>query len=300
MEYFEFRAMNSAIVLAAEGNPGELAAGFQAARAAIEADAQRFTRFSADSELSRLNRAQGEWFLASPDLFQLVTEARAFYQRTGGLFDPAILPDLRRIGYDRSLELLRPLEPGAQAPASRPRPFFAELRLDEAIGSLWLPPSLEIDLGGIAKGWIAAHALQILSRYASAGAVSAGGDMVFSGLPQGQSSWQVGLEDPRDPDRTLTTLHVASGALATSSITKRTWTQGMQTRHHIIDPRSGEPALTDWLSVTVLAPTATTAEVFAKVLLIAGADQAPGILAQNPQIEFIAVDQSGKLWGLQQ
>jgi FAD:protein FMN transferase len=300
MEYFDFRAMNTMLVLAAEGEPADIAAGFEAARLSIETNAQRFTRFSDTSELSQMNRAQGEWFPASSDLFALVQEARGFYEQTGGLFDPAILPDLRRIGYDRSLEYLCTPEPGAQTPVERQyHPTIASLGFDEAVGSIWLPAGVEIDLGGIAKGWIAERALRILSRHARACAVSAGGDIVFFGLPEGQEHWTIGLEDPRDPQQNLANLKIDSGAIATSSVAKRHWTQGTAARHHIIDPRTGEPARSDWLSVTVIAPQATTAEVFAKCLLIAGADQAPAILAQNTQIHFIAVDQAGKLWGSQ-
>ena len=97
-------------------------------------------------------------------------------------------------------------------------------------------------------------------------------------------SWPIGLEDPRDPDRDLTTLHVGPGAVATSSIAKRRWQQGRREQHHIIDPRTGLPADTDWLSVSVIAPHAALAEVYAKALLIGGSREAEDIAARRPEI----------------
>ena len=93
--------MNSAIVMAAEGTPDSLERGFQAARKTIENYERRFTRFSEQSELAELNRSAGNWFCASPAMFELVSLSRQYYQLTGGLFDPAILPALKQAGYNQ-------------------------------------------------------------------------------------------------------------------------------------------------------------------------------------------------------
>ena len=118
------------------------------------------------------------------------------------------------------------------------------------------------------------------------------------GLPDSLRGWQVDLEDPRNPGEILANLNLPSGWLATSSITKRTWKQGGKMRHHLIDPRSGEPAQTEWLSVTVIAAHTTQCEAFAKALLIAGPGEAP-IIAQNMQIAYLAVDHEGNILGTQ-
>ena len=298
MEYLEFRAMNSDIVLAAEGDPGQISHGYQAARQLIEGCERRFTRFSAESELSLLNRSAGRWFSASAELLELVRLSLAYFHRTGGLFDPSILPDLKRAGYDRSMDELRWRGAGKEIPERGVlNPGFDTIRLDEDAGKIWLPSGMEIDLGGIAKGWIAEQAARELGRYAPACAVNAGGDMYLVGAPAGQSGWEVALEDPRQPELALAVLNVGPGAVATSAITKRSWQQGDKRQHHLIDPRRGEPAVTDWLSVTAIAPHAASAEVFAKALLIAGSTGATELLAKNGEITFIAVDRQGKLWG---
>jgi thiamine biosynthesis lipoprotein len=319
MEYYEFRAMNTRIQLVAEADSERVEPGFQAARAFIENCERRFTRFSDDSELAGLNRAAGKWFRASPDLIELVSMAQKYHKQTRRLFDPSILTDLRRLGYDKSMDDIRATGvspwndlpaaemPAAEMPAAkvpreglsehRERPVFQQVKIDPTHGQIWMPPGLQLDLGGIAKGWIAEKAAGILSKYAPVCAVNAGGDMFLVGLPQDQTAWDIGLEDPRQPEQDLATLKVRPGALATSSITKRTWTQGNFHRHHLIDPRSGEPAETDWLSMTVIAPHATTAEVYAKALLIAGKQDIKLIAQKAADILYLGVDINGDLWG---
>ena len=292
MEYHRFRAMNSDILLAAEGDPARLAAGFRQVQALIEDKERRFTRFSDDSELARLNLSAGCWFQASPEMFGLLKLARGYWETTNGLFNPAILEALEHAGYDRAH--------GATQIATRePENVldFGSVQLDETAQAIWMPIGMRIDLGGIAKGWIAEQAAQELSSFAQAGAVNAGGDMFVTGLPAGENAWEVSLEDPRDPEGTLAVLNVGPGAVATSSITKRRWQQGGRLQHHLIDPRSGTPAETDWLSVTVIASSGAAAEVFAKALLIAGSLEFNPIVQRSPEIAFIAVDEDGRLWG---
>jgi FAD:protein FMN transferase len=298
MEYLEFRAMNSDIVLAAEGEPESIALGFDQAQSLITSLEARLTRFSDTSELARLNRANGEWFHASDELFDVVLQAYEYVDETGGLFDPSVLDALESAGYDRSMDDLRVHGVTRMAAPIGHRAFdLGRVQLDPTMRAIRLPRGMRLDLGGIAKGWIAERAARELAACSGACAVSAGGDMFMVGLPAGEAVWRVALEDPRDPDQTLAILRMGPGAVATSSIMRRRWQQGKRVRHHLIDPRSGAPAETDWLSVTVVAPHATTAEVFAKAILIAGSRQAERIAARYSDLAFIAVDRVGQLCG---
>ena len=212
METLSFRAMNTSVLLAVDGEP-YAAVGLQEARSVIEQFEKRFSRFLPDSELSQLNASHGAWTSVSPELFEMLDLALSYYQDTNGLFDPSILPNLKRLGYDRSMDQLRKQ-------------------------SLSLRHSLPF---------------------------------------------------PR-----LVPLHVRSGAVATSSIAKRAWTQGTESRHHLIDPRTGQPAVSDWLSVTVFSANIVQAEVFAKAILIGGAGAADAMLAHCPEVAYLAVDRDGR------
>jgi thiamine biosynthesis lipoprotein len=297
MQVEYFRAMNSDIVLAAEGEASQVKPGLLAAQNFIEASEKRFTRFSEQSELSSLNRSAGNWFRASPDLFEVVREAIFYFHKTNGLFDPSILPSLKNAGYVHSMDEIRRIGAAPQSVRHLPAPFstFASVKLNETTSSIRLPVDLQIDLGGIAKGWIAERAARLLNQYASACAVNAGGDMFLIGYPQGKDCWEVGLEDPRDPQVDITLLLLQEGAIATSSVVKRAWKQGNVSRHHLIDPQTGEPANTSWLSVTVLAPHAAAAETFAKAFLIADEDETRLLGEQNPELTVLAVDKNGNL-----
>ena len=325
--------MNADIVLAAEGKPENVSLGFMAARTFIAAEETRFTRFSPNSELARLNRTAGEWFTASPQMFGLLQQAQALMEETDGLFNPCILDALEAAGYDRSMDEIRaqgagergslregekgctgdreylapahpfslapqlPLSPAPPLPGSLAPSLPCQIELDAEKCSVRVAPEARIDLGGIAKGWIAESAARVLAQYCDACAVNAGGDLFAIGTPKEDKSWRVALEDPRDAQNMLAVLRVGPGAVTTSSITKRRWIQNGRSQHHLIDPRTGLPAQTDWLSVTVIAPNATVAEVYAKSLLIAGSREARQIAESRKDIEFIAVDGQGQLWG---
>lgn len=300
MQSHEFRAMNTHIVLAAEGESERVALGFEQTRALIAKREAQFTRFQETSELSALNRAAGTWFNASPELFEVMQQAYELHQQTEGLFDPAILNVLEHAGYDASMDVVRTRSVNSYA-SSAPAALgdFQATAFHVAQRAIWLAPGTRVDLGGIAKGWIAEQAAHLLAEYSEACAVNAGGDLCAIGVPKDAPGWEVEIEDPRDAEQILAVLHVPPGAVATSSITKRRWQQNGMSLHHLMDPRTGLPAATDWLSVTVITPHATRAEVFAKALLIAGSRQAQAIAAHRDDLQFIAVDQAGKLWGSQ-
>ena len=251
------------------------------------------------SELSDLNRSAGEWHPVSNDLMEMMQLSMHYHTETNGIFDPAILSDLKQIGYDRSMDEIRAT--GASIPSGvskrTSRPAFREMSIDLAEKRVRLTRGMEIDLGGIAKGWIVEKAAQLLHQYVDICGVSAGGDILFMGHPLDGMDWDVYLEDPRSPVEMLAQLHIPSGAVATSSIMKRAWSQGEQVRHHLIDPRTGEPAQTDWLSVTVISPSVITADVYAKAILIAGEKELPNLLNEKQDLTFIAVDSEGNLSG---
>ena len=288
--------MNTSVLLAAEGDGA--AAGMQAAKVFIDECEQRFSRFLPASELSQLNRSAGSWLSVSNELMEMLQLSMKFYRETNGIFDPSILPDLKQTGYDRSMDEIRSDGATVNLCSSKrtSRSAFDEIRLDLADNKVLLPHDMEIDLGGIAKGWIVEKAARLLNIYAEVCAVSAGGDMLFIGHPLDGPGWEVYVEDPRDSAQMLALLHIESGAVATSSVAKRIWHQGEWQRHHLIDPRTAEPAVTKWLSVTVIAPELLVAEVYAKAILIDWREES-ALSKQRPEITYLAVDPQGNLSG---
>jgi len=232
-----FRAMGTTCSLFGDG---DLAAGERWVRRI----AARITRFDESSELSRLNAAAA-WVEVSPELEQLLRASLHAFEMSGGLVNVAVLPSMLAIGYTR------PLAEGptaAHLDQAHSAPLLPDV-LKIARGRARLAPNVRIDLGGIAKGWMAD---QLAARLGDHVLVNLGGDLYARG------DWPVAIAGKTYLLRNL-------GA-ATSSTGKRRWGD----LHHLIDPRTGLPAASRLDEVSVVAETALDAEVLAKTVLISG------------------------------
>lgn len=212
----------------------------------------RLTRFDPTSEVSRFNARAGEWVAVSDTLGDLLRESLAAYDRSQGLVHAGVLSRMLAIGYTRSFAE----GPTATKPPARsPLPPLGDI-LALRGGGARIARGYGIDLGGIAKGWLADRLAERLGQNALA---NLGGDLYARGSSEGHG-WPVGFGG-------RTVLLTDAGA-ATSGTIRRRWGEGL---HHLIDPRTGLPAATDLLEVSVIAGTATEAEVLAKTALILGA-----------------------------
>lgn len=271
------RAMGTDVEILALGGPGDL--GDRAA-VAIERLEAKWSRFRPTSELCRLNAAEGAPVIVSKETLAILERALDARQATGGLYDPTILHDLEAAGYDRDFELLK-----EQGPSMRPdggpdtRPESRPVTIDRVIGSVRLAPGVALDLGGIGKGYTADLVAQELLDVGARGVlVNMGGDLRALGAPPAPGAWVVEIDDPLGTGRTgMVTL--GTGAIATSTRLRRAWTAADgREQHHLIDPRTGEPAHSGLASVTVIAGEAWRAEVLAKAAFVAGADEGAALV----------------------
>lgn len=220
----------------------------------------RLTRFEPDSELSRFNAGAGAWTSVSSDLEALLREALRAYELSGGLVHAGCLGAMLAIGYTRPLrEGLA--EPRGPAPGPlEPLPDLLEVRRGQAR----LAPWAGIDLGGLAKGWMADR---LVGRLGDNAVANLGGDLAARGPGPAGEGWPIGVGTE--------TVALSDAGAATSGTWRRRW----GTAHHVIDPRTGFPAVSDLAEVSVLASTATRAEVLAKTALLLGSARAPEFLA---------------------
>lgn len=268
MLHTEFPSMGSDVELLLAGiQPDEQQRAVDAARR-LAADWERtFSRFNPDSELSRLNATPGTRVELSQRLYDAVHHARKAARMTGGLFNPLILPELLKLGYDRTFDNLpRYQQAGVAAIPVQP---IDSLQLDPLTRSITLPAEAGLDLGGIAKGLYVDTLVAIFVDY-PAGMISAGGDLRIWGELPGREHWIVGVEFPEDPSRDIVEIEMGAGAVATSGSNRRAWRRGAEPVHHIVDPRTGYAAATPMQSITVVADTATTADVVATALYVGG------------------------------
>lgn len=216
------------------------------------------TRFEPGSELSRFNASADRPFAVSPELEALLREALRAFEVSDGLVNVAVLPALLAAGYTRDFAA-GPTDV-TEPPRIPPLPEVLHVRPGEAR----LARGAGVDLGGIAKGWMADR---LAARLGGNVLVNLCGDLFARGGGSTGEGWPVGFGDK-------TVLLKDLGA-ATSGTTKRAWAGG----HHLIDPRTGLPARSDLSEVSVLASTATDAEIYAKVALLLGSREAPAWLA---------------------
>ena len=210
-----------------------------------------------------------------------------------GLVRPTVLDALLQAGYDQSFDRLSPFRQSATIGLLELPTLTTTITWDEATRTLCLPEGVHLDFGGVAKGWAAEKAAEHLKPYGPA-MVDAGGDIAVSAPRLGGQPWPIGVRDPFQPENHFETLLIKSGGVATSGIDYHRWQQGGQWNHHIIDPRTGLPADTDLLTVTVVAPDAIRAEAAAKAVLILGSAAGMDWLESDPALAGILVLQSGE------
>jgi len=241
----------------------------------ITAFEQQFSRFLPDSELTRFNQQAGRRTVVSPSFGRLLKAAKSLAERTGGLYNPFVLPALQRAGYLGSWP-----KPEADLAATNftTRKLVAVDQL--SIGDLWakIPETAALDFGGIGKGYLLDELAEMLDTQKLVGYwLSLGGDIICSGHDLDNQEWQVAVQNAVELGKNVQTIVNQQSrklAIATSGITKRQGIKNGQTWHHIIDPRTGHPADTNILTVTVTADKAANADVYAKCIVIAGAEQA--------------------------
>ena len=237
--------------------------------ASLEASEQAMSRFRESSELTTLDRAAGGGEVQRPSarLRRALVAADRARRLTGGRFDPRVLGDLERLGY-HGASIAGP--DGAPPQPVRTDPSSAEPVLTRH-GRDGVSLAVPVDLGGIGKGLGLRWAAADLARTAvSSFLLEAGGDLVARGRDAGGDPWRIGIEDPADPSAHMAVVEVIDGAVATSSVRVHRWVQDGRTVHHLLDPRTGEPADGGLLSVTVAGPDPAWAEVWSKVLFIGG------------------------------
>jgi thiamine biosynthesis lipoprotein len=287
----EFRAMGSQILAALDTPPARTPLHLDSVTRWFEAWEAALTRFRPESELSLLNQHAGEAYQVSPTLWEVFEVSLEACRQSGGLVTPLVLDALINAGYSATFEALAQLPQNGRM--GHPIADVSQIETDARQRIIHLPFNAHLDFGGVAKGWAAHKAAQKLKIYGPA-LVDAGGDIAISGLQVDGQPWSVGIIDPFAPERNLYTLRLGRCGIATSGRDYRRWKKGDNWKHHIIDPRTGEPAETDVFSVTTIAPTVMEAEMAAKVILISGSQDGLAWVEARPSLASMLVLEDGR------
>jgi thiamine biosynthesis lipoprotein len=235
----------------------------------------RWSRFLPHSEISAVNAAAGRLTVVSDVTYDLIAHAERARRVTGGVFNPLMLGQIEALGYDRSWP---DLTDGPSAPSRPGTPLAIELYPD--IRAVRLPDSTRFDPGGIGKGLAADMvAAALAAEGASSVQIELGGDVRLMGPSWTGGDWIVEVDDSDHGAPCAAAVSLPEGGVATSSVVRRRWRRAGEEVHHLLDPLTGRPAVTDLDAVTVVAPTLWWAEVVAKVALISGSVAARALMA---------------------
>lgn len=229
------------------------------------------SRFRTDSALSAVNAGSGRWVSAPALLVQLVEVALSAAQQTDGMVTPCVGAHVDAAGYRAwragSARACLGEDPG-------PVPAWQDVQVRR--DAVRVPPGCQLDLGATAKAWLADELAESLAESTGLGVVAnMGGDLRVVATCE-----QVVGVDHEVPGLAAPAVLLQDAGLATSGQGRRRWVTPRGPRHHVIDPRSGTSARTRWWAVSVVAATATAANVAATASLLADG-AGPGWLAHR-------------------
>lgn len=267
--------------------------------AAIEAGMAEVRRFDAmmslykdDSEITRVNLAAGKAPVkVSPEMIEAVERAADISRRSGGVFDVTIGPlvvlwQMRlkegKVPTDEEIGRIRPLV------------NFRNIIINKKDSTIFLKrPGMIMDLGGM-KGYIADQVAGLIKRRGITNALIAlAGDIWALGHREDGKPWRIGVQHPREKDRTLAVLELSDRYVCTSGDYERFVIKERKRYHHILDPRTGKPS-TGVISVTLVGERGALIDPLAKVPFIVGAEKGLSLIREYGA-EAIIVDDQGKV-----
>lgn len=288
----EFFAMDTLMCLTVYGPQGE--AAVQSAQAELNRLERLLSRTRDSSEISRLNAHAGDgtWVSLEPETAELLAFARSVWETLPGDFDVTIAPVMDAWGFggeacrvpdaDELAGRLSLVDSGRLAVD----PERTAARLEEA--------GMAADLGAVAKGFVAGRAAQcILDAGASSALLDLGRNITVLGDGPSGSLWRVAVTDPRDTSRYLGVVSMRDQTASTSGGYERYFEEDGVRYHHIIDPKTGYPAASGLLSVTVVSPDPQLADALSTALFVAGKEQALAVWRSGENFELVLCGEDG-------
>lgn len=279
--------MDTYMTLSAYGDSAEEA--LAAASREINRLESTLSRTIAASDVSRLNA--GETVTVQKETRELLERALALSDETGGAFDMTVAPlvslwgitsDAPHVPSQEEIDALLPLVGGEH------------VHMDGSIVSL--DAGCAVDLGGIAKGYASQQVADILQAHGVTSAVvSLGGNVYVCGTKPDGSAWNVGIQDPASSGYAATVALTDCFAVTSGGYQRYYVAEDGTVYQHIIDPRTGRPADSDLLSVTVISDDGTAADAYSTALYVMGEQEAVSFWRAHGGFDLILITADGRL-----
>ena len=254
-----------------------------------------------DSDIAKLNENAGvDWMPVETVTFELLQQCMDVAQKSGGAFDPTILPLSRLWDFDSDKRQV----PG-EAEIDRFLGYvgYENLRLDAGKGEASLKlHGNAIDLGSAGKG---AACDAVIAAYEKTGGVTGavvavGGSIGVYGKKSDGSDWVIAVRDPQhslqdEGGAQLGTITVPDGCLSTSGSYEKNFTENGVLYHHILDPRTGYPADSGLLSVTIYSQSGAMSDILSTACFVLGLEDGLA-LAGEYGAEAVFVDEGKNVY----
>lgn len=242
------------------------------------------------SDVSRINNAMGQTVTVDPETWEILRRAKEISAQTGGAFSITIAPVTALWSFTDTVTNM--------VPTDEARLKMLPLVDDQQIAlgennTVTLPAGMEIDLGGIAKGYIADKVADIIREKAYAGIVSLGGNVYTVGKKPDGSAFSVGIKDPHNPAASKAIIYTGDGTVVTSGTYERGFSFGGVRYHHILDPKTGWPSQSDLVSATFVMDSSMTADALATACIVIGSEKSLA-LAKELQLDAMFIDKDGQ------
>ncbi|MDD5492464.1 MAG: FAD:protein FMN transferase [bacterium] len=287
MEVYDARVMLGTVVeiKIIDADPQKARQALNAAFNEISRIEKLMSHFDPHSALSQLNKLG---YSENRELNDLILEAIEFSKISDGGFDITVGPLMNLWDFKAPVPRVPAVR---QIKQSLAEVGYKKIIFDSNKNRIMIKRGIDIDLGGIAKGYATDQAIAILQKEGIRTAlVNSGGDI----RAIGDKEWQIGLKNPRDQG-ILAAIRIKNKSVVTSGDYERYFIKEGKRYHHIINPGTGYPA-DQCQSVTIIAPTATAAVALAKGVFVAGPVQGMEIASSQAQTETIIIDNQGRLY----
>jgi thiamine biosynthesis lipoprotein len=259
---------------------------------AIERFGDKIDFFKETSELSAINRNAGIAAVkVSPETLGVIEQAVYVAEKSDGAFDPTVGPE---IGLWDFAKKIRPSD--EEIKKNLPLVGYRNIVIDKKKATVFLKEKgMKMDLGGIAKGYAADLAVDVLRRDGiSAGIVANAGDISTFGLKPDGKRWNVGIKNPRqkgEADELIAKAALSDKSISTSGDYERYFISEGKRYHHLLDPRTGYPAGLS-RSVTIITDRAAFTDAFATAVFVLGPDKGMKLLRETG-MDGIIIDTDG-------
>lgn len=287
LEHHEYRyVMGTSIqVQVFGGDEADSRAAIDDAFASFAEIDRLMSNYRDDSELSLVNRRAAQDAIEVTDAtFSVLDAARRISVASNGAFDVTVGPLVRLWGFhDKTPHV----PSSAELAAVRPLVDYRNVILDPQHKTVhFTRQGVELDLGGIAKGFAVEVAAGVLRRRGLNGYIDAGGNQYLLGLPIGKKTWSVGVKDPDRPDRILGVVETGEISVSTSADDSNFLVAGGRKYGHILDPHTLEPSHAA-LSATVLSRDGTLADAMSKAAFILGPEAGLALVDTFPGMSAV-------------